>query len=133
MIRRPPISTRTDPLFPYTTLFRSAPVADMIERRCGEARMVEQRLVNGRHREESIDPSRLQQSHHRLLLEPFEDDDAATREQGRQAVEIDAGGMEEWQEGERRVGGSDVDGRADLDMVRQGHAEIVDEDRKSVV
>src|SRR3546814_12891212 len=23
MIRRPPISTRTDPLFPYTTLFRS--------------------------------------------------------------------------------------------------------------
>src|SRR3546814_6057191 len=25
MIRRPPRSTRTDPLFPYTTLFRSAP------------------------------------------------------------------------------------------------------------
>src|SRR3546814_5949376 len=25
MIRRPPISTRTDTLFPYTTLFRSAP------------------------------------------------------------------------------------------------------------
>src|SRR3546814_7177067 len=24
MIRRPPVSTRTDPLFPYTTLFRSA-------------------------------------------------------------------------------------------------------------
>src|SRR3546814_13532523 len=23
MLRRPPISTRTDPLFPYTTLFRS--------------------------------------------------------------------------------------------------------------
>src|SRR3546814_14529373 len=23
MVRRPPISTRTDPLFPYTTLFRS--------------------------------------------------------------------------------------------------------------
>src|SRR3546814_8289537 len=27
MIRRPPRSTRTDTLFPYTTLFRSAPVA----------------------------------------------------------------------------------------------------------
>src|SRR3546814_19714527 len=27
MIRRPPISTRTDPLFPYTTLFRSLPAA----------------------------------------------------------------------------------------------------------
>src|SRR3546814_19321011 len=26
MIRRPPRSTRTDPLFPYTTLFRSAEV-----------------------------------------------------------------------------------------------------------
>src|SRR3546814_4823009 len=25
MLRRPPRSTRTDPLFPYTTLFRSAP------------------------------------------------------------------------------------------------------------
>src|SRR3546814_17622360 len=25
MIRRPPRSTRTDPLFPYTTLFRSGP------------------------------------------------------------------------------------------------------------
>src|SRR3546814_1880496 len=27
MIRRPPRSTRTDTLFPYTTLFRSAPYA----------------------------------------------------------------------------------------------------------
>src|SRR3546814_6525875 len=27
MIRRPPISTRTDTLFPYTTLFRSAQIA----------------------------------------------------------------------------------------------------------
>src|SRR3546814_8239372 len=26
MIRRPPRSTRTDPLFPYTTLFRSPPL-----------------------------------------------------------------------------------------------------------
>src|SRR3546814_1072967 len=28
MIRRPPRSTRTDPLFPYTTLFRSHDVAE---------------------------------------------------------------------------------------------------------
>src|SRR3546814_10883842 len=28
MIRRPPRSTRTDTLFPYTTLFRSEPVKD---------------------------------------------------------------------------------------------------------
>src|SRR3546814_12431466 len=30
MIRRPPRSTRTDTLFPYTTLFRSAGAAKMI-------------------------------------------------------------------------------------------------------
>src|SRR3546814_3048027 len=30
MLRRPPKSTRTDPLFPYTTLFRS--LADLAER-----------------------------------------------------------------------------------------------------
>src|SRR3546814_8246538 len=29
MIRRPPRSTRTDTLFPYTTLFRSAKAADV--------------------------------------------------------------------------------------------------------
>src|SRR3546814_7893118 len=32
MIRRPPRSTRTDTLFPYTTLFRSAPGLEEIER-----------------------------------------------------------------------------------------------------
>src|SRR3546814_13021667 len=31
MIRRPPRSTRTDTLFPYTTLFRSLPAADRID------------------------------------------------------------------------------------------------------
>src|SRR3546814_6497834 len=33
MIRRPPSSTRTDTLFPYTTLFRSLPAADEAPRR----------------------------------------------------------------------------------------------------
>src|SRR3546814_18863113 len=32
MIRRPPRSKRTDTLFPYTTLFRSAPVLSQSER-----------------------------------------------------------------------------------------------------
>src|SRR3546814_15254736 len=39
MIRRPPRSTRTDTLFPYTTLFRSEAVAAAVvvgERRVGE-------------------------------------------------------------------------------------------------
>src|SRR3546814_3642216 len=30
MIRRPPISTRTDTLFPYTTLFRSQDIANLV-------------------------------------------------------------------------------------------------------
>src|SRR3546814_16708251 len=33
MIRRPPRSTRTDTLFPYTTLFRSGPGAAYVEGR----------------------------------------------------------------------------------------------------
>src|SRR3546814_5212256 len=39
MIRRPPRSTRTDTLFPYTTLFRSVRLADHAAcgRRAGEA------------------------------------------------------------------------------------------------
>src|SRR3546814_15839862 len=32
MIRRPPRSTRTDTLFPYTTLFRSRPHPDWVSR-----------------------------------------------------------------------------------------------------
>src|SRR3546814_15521918 len=34
MIRRPPRSTRTDTLFPYTTLFRSKTVIDLGDHRC---------------------------------------------------------------------------------------------------
>src|SRR3546814_8127887 len=33
MIRRPPRSTRTDPLFPYTTLFRSPAIRNAVRRR----------------------------------------------------------------------------------------------------
>src|SRR3546814_19314739 len=47
MIRRPPRSTRTDTLFPYTTLFRSGGALDGIERmdrRVDLHRRAEQRL-----------------------------------------------------------------------------------------
>src|SRR3546814_19263255 len=37
MIRRPPISTRTDTLFPYTTLFRSAGFRPDIDDRIADA------------------------------------------------------------------------------------------------
>src|SRR3546814_9322572 len=46
MIRRPPRSTRTDTLFPYTTLFRSFPqreqVADFIEREASPLRRADE-------------------------------------------------------------------------------------------
>src|SRR3546814_11759834 len=53
MIRRPPRSTRTDTLFPYTTLFRSALrlAADPVDSR-GEQGGI------GRHREEAVAPAR---------------------------------------------------------------------------
>src|SRR3546814_2007770 len=44
MIRRPPRSTRTDTLFPYTTLFRSRPTAASAFRRRGRHRPVSRRL-----------------------------------------------------------------------------------------
>src|SRR3546814_8218730 len=37
MIRRPPRSTRTDTLFPYTTLFRSAPATSAVTAAAPEA------------------------------------------------------------------------------------------------
>src|SRR3546814_13225370 len=40
MIRRPPRSTRTDTLFPYTTLFRSAITRRVAEHRRGEKEVV---------------------------------------------------------------------------------------------
>src|SRR3546814_11689188 len=40
MRRRPPRSTRTDTLFPYTTLFRSLQIALQILRKCKENREI---------------------------------------------------------------------------------------------
>src|SRR3546814_14918143 len=45
MIRRPPRSTRTDTLFPYTTLFRSATAASLL--RQGSARLLQHCLTEG--------------------------------------------------------------------------------------
>src|SRR3546814_6114273 len=46
MIRRPPRSTRTDTLFPYTTLFRSPPDPDRRNRRLYRGRPADRRLAN---------------------------------------------------------------------------------------
>src|SRR3546814_7595796 len=44
MIRRPPRSTRTDTLFPYTTLFRSLDRVDRDQRRRGDRLSVQRYL-----------------------------------------------------------------------------------------
>src|SRR3546814_2344037 len=43
MIRRPPRSTRTDTLFPYTTLFRSK---DLVQHERGQLRKITERAAN---------------------------------------------------------------------------------------
>src|SRR3546814_1675930 len=50
MIRRPPRSTRTDTLFPYTTLFRSAPGLGLLED--FSAGKVDSAFQNGQRRSE---------------------------------------------------------------------------------
>src|SRR3546814_3258292 len=54
MIRRPPRSTRTDTLFPYTTLFRSAAVkrqqATLAERHAGIKQAAQARALHGARR-----------------------------------------------------------------------------------
>src|SRR3546814_3149830 len=63
MIRRPPRSTRTDTLVPYTTLFRSRPVAAGGQRR-GDLGLRQDRFARGRGGEHDVrseeHPSELQ-------------------------------------------------------------------------
>src|SRR3546814_7381685 len=56
MIRRPPRSTRTDTLFPYTTLFRS----DELDQYPRDLRQARQRLVVGVHPRSEEHTSELQ-------------------------------------------------------------------------
>src|SRR3546814_1950650 len=47
MVRRPPRSTRTDTLFPYTTLFRSSPTTAVPPALCAVMRLSGQKAVGG--------------------------------------------------------------------------------------
>src|SRR3546814_11393507 len=53
MIRRPPISTRTDTLFPYTTLFRSC--GDDVDKKCNAGDYDHHPTRNGLRLEKSQD------------------------------------------------------------------------------
>src|SRR3546814_20457480 len=48
MIRRPPRSTRTDTLFPYTTLFRSTRASAVVRTRQGGGRCARRRATRAR-------------------------------------------------------------------------------------
>src|SRR3546814_14759505 len=73
MIRRPPVSTRTDTLFPYTTLFRSR--ADIVDRNgVPLARTMDAYSIAVRPSKLIGDPSELA----RKLPEIFPDEPAAT-------------------------------------------------------
>src|SRR3546814_1660755 len=64
MIRRPPRSTRTDTLFPYTTLFRSPRIGGQ---RLDHALVEHFRLIGGQdpaHREKMLERFLLQSPHH---------------------------------------------------------------------
>src|SRR3546814_655094 len=70
MIRRPPRSTRTDTLFPYTTLFRSLAVADhRRQRRLIVAKLVDRGQIA---REDRPDQSDTKQTGEREIAEPAE-------------------------------------------------------------
>src|SRR3546814_2491275 len=55
MIRRPPRSTRTDPLFPYTTLFRSATAAQRARPQHRAAQVAPAAFVIAEPREEVLE------------------------------------------------------------------------------
>src|SRR3546814_18589975 len=58
MIRRPPRSTRTDTLFPYTTLFRSGKLRSSVERFARKIALLEKRILD-LERQAAVDESQL--------------------------------------------------------------------------
>src|SRR3546814_2435060 len=77
MIRRPPRSTRTDTLFPYTTLFRSGRVADEVK----AAEPLRQRL--GRALAHVLDAQRVQEPRQRGLAAAIDGGDQVLGPLGR--------------------------------------------------
>src|SRR3546814_4214559 len=62
MIRRPPRSTRTDTLFPYTTLFRSDSATPAVRRRSGHPGTVSDAMFQLRRTFATVDPTSLTRS-----------------------------------------------------------------------
>src|SRR3546814_4025258 len=92
MIRRPPRSTRTDTLFPYTTLFRSQSHRYIVDRRWRQARVDairyldvhrrdHQAKINGRRLQEPVQPRLIveREGHHEQRIDEAHDHDDADR------------------------------------------------------
>src|SRR3546814_12630245 len=81
MIRRPPRSTRTDTLFPYTTLFRSGPAGDPYWR--AHTNVWEHPILT-----KHIPPAELAANNKRRVIAPESDyvDDDSAREAGKIAA-----------------------------------------------
>src|SRR3546814_13301907 len=86
MIRRPPRSTRTDTLFPYTTLFRSKAPPDRVAAECGVGQPVKAE-ADRKHRQRQDDERR----HHRPIgaQRADEDDRRAKGQEGPGSEQMD--------------------------------------------
>src|SRR3546814_14561480 len=69
MIRRPPRSTRTDTLFPYTTLFRSGSCADHSDRRRRASSYQRERTSRTFHRSPHLKSARCRSEEHTSELQ----------------------------------------------------------------
>src|SRR3546814_167885 len=94
MIRRPPRSTRTDTLFPYTTLFRTADVRHALEQRPGRvadevkaAEPLRQRL--GRALAHVLDAQRVQEPRQRGLAAAIDGGNQVLSPLGRDLAGLD--------------------------------------------
>src|SRR3546814_20786005 len=67
MIRLPPRSTRTDTLFPYTTLFRSSGRIERIDAQIGHDHWIDRHALGGRRGAEGRRRGGERQGHHQLL------------------------------------------------------------------
>src|SRR3546814_9268106 len=110
MLRRPPRSTRTDPLFPYTTLFRSC-----LLRRCPARNL---RTSSDQHQRAVA-----RSTPRSMVRTPI----APKRKAGGLALDL----LPHRNDGESDLGGIDVDHRlvrrlADVGHAREGHIDAAD-------
>src|SRR3546814_3503337 len=120
MIRRPPRSTRTDTLFPYTTLFRSG--VEYAERLPGCPAFARHRLMNvlaGFRKIPGPPPQRDRLEHGTVLLGPGVDRRPARNLEKRPAFVAGKDAESGWRQGRREGGGEDQVGHLSCTLEEQ--------------